>query len=198
MAVNIGDVFERLTVIEPAPSRTSPSGQKKRYWVCRCECGNTKTVMQNSLVYNHTKSCGCKRKEQASELAQSGRAGWKKFHKDQGHDISDVEDWDEVSRSMDRSYVEACRREHPDKYIEVIECKSQADLWRSFSPSRSQDFIRLSCGHAPSTPAPGRFNSALIEEETSAARGEIGALDALPNLFDPGVSPSSPERCSRS
>jgi hypothetical protein len=197
MAVAIGDVFERLTVVEPAPSRTSPNGQKKKYWVCRCECGNTKTVMQNSLVYNHTKSCGCKRRDEMMRVNAEGRAGFGLWHKKQGHQ-QEVEDWDEASRAMDRGYVEACRREHPEKYIEVIECKYPADLWRSFSPSRSPRSAKLLCGHAPSTPVPGRFNSALIEEETSAARGEIGALDALPILFDPGVSSSGLERCSGS
>lgn len=33
-------------------------------WLCRCDCGNEKEVLQNSLVTEKTKSCGCLFKEE--------------------------------------------------------------------------------------------------------------------------------------
>ena len=53
-----GERFGRLTVMGEAPPKGS-----KRYWICKCECGNTKTVEESHLKSGHTKSCGCYRKD---------------------------------------------------------------------------------------------------------------------------------------
>lgn len=45
--------FGRLTVIESDTSR------KGVYWICKCECGNTKSIKSNSLLSGVSKSCGC-------------------------------------------------------------------------------------------------------------------------------------------
>src|SRR6185312_12601943 len=50
-----GNIFGKLTVIGKSPN--GPSGQTK--WICRCECGSTKSIMTNSLMLGRTKSCGC-------------------------------------------------------------------------------------------------------------------------------------------
>lgn len=55
----IGEVYHMLTALEKAPSRTSPSGQTKSYWVCLCECGETKEVRGAHLRSGYTKCCGC-------------------------------------------------------------------------------------------------------------------------------------------
>jgi hypothetical protein len=50
--------FGYLTAI----SRTNisyKSGNKPVAWVCKCDCGNEVTVVQQSLVRGATKSCGC-------------------------------------------------------------------------------------------------------------------------------------------
>lgn len=51
-----GQRFGRLTVLSENPIRTA---QGKRRWNCICDCGNQRVVVQNSLVSNLTKSCGC-------------------------------------------------------------------------------------------------------------------------------------------
>ena len=55
-----GQTFGRLTVIGPDPN-------KKRYWLCRCVCGNTLSTFSGNLTRGLTKSCGCLNKELASE-----------------------------------------------------------------------------------------------------------------------------------
>lgn len=49
-----GRKFGRLTVIE----RYSNIG-KHAAWLCKCECGRTKAVRSDHLLYKKTVSCGC-------------------------------------------------------------------------------------------------------------------------------------------
>lgn len=55
-----GRVFGRLTVIERAGSV-----RNNRAWICRCECGTTKTLLSPNLTLEigGTKSCGCLRRD---------------------------------------------------------------------------------------------------------------------------------------
>ena len=62
-----GMKFGRLTVVEFAEHRLSASGVKKRYWLCKCECGNQKIVYTKCLVNGGSKSCGCLNKELRSQ-----------------------------------------------------------------------------------------------------------------------------------
>lgn len=64
-----GQKFGRLMVIKQIDSEKC--GQAK--WLCKCECGTTKTIRGNHLRSGHIKSCGCLRKENAS-LTKHGHA----------------------------------------------------------------------------------------------------------------------------
>ena len=50
----IGKTFGRLTVVSLGKSKN-----KKRYWLCRCQCGRAAEVTTDKLNSGHTKSCGC-------------------------------------------------------------------------------------------------------------------------------------------
>ena len=47
--------FGKLTVIE----RDNTISNKKPYWICKCECGNTVSIMGDSLRRYKTTSCSC-------------------------------------------------------------------------------------------------------------------------------------------
>lgn len=50
----IGEVYGKLTIFEPVLK------DGKRYsYKCKCECGNTTTVLGYNLFSGHTTSCGC-------------------------------------------------------------------------------------------------------------------------------------------
>src|SRR4051812_4020618 len=49
-----GQRFGKLVVIKPI----AVSGRETR-WICRCDCGGSKTVQGGSLVSGKTRSCGC-------------------------------------------------------------------------------------------------------------------------------------------
>jgi HNH endonuclease len=52
-----GKRYERLTAIRMTQS-TRPTK-----WLCRCDCGNEKSVTLGDLNSGHTRSCGCLRKD---------------------------------------------------------------------------------------------------------------------------------------
>lgn len=52
-----GITFGKLTVISKSNFKNSYSNHT--YWNCKCECGNTCTVMGQNLRNGTTKSCGC-------------------------------------------------------------------------------------------------------------------------------------------
>ena len=59
-----GQRYSRLVVIEEAPSRKRKDKKGlRRYWICRCDCGNTTEVQQENLRSKSVRSCGCFRQE---------------------------------------------------------------------------------------------------------------------------------------
>lgn len=54
-----GARFYKLTVLHRAADYIQPSGQHKRMWHCRCECGNECDVRAADLKSGNTRSCGC-------------------------------------------------------------------------------------------------------------------------------------------
>ena len=59
-----GKRFGKLTVIREDPERSNQGNVK---WICRCDCGNTVSVIGTSLTRGNTKSCGCLRSEKAGK-----------------------------------------------------------------------------------------------------------------------------------
>ena len=54
-----GKKFGRLYVI----SRNGSNEHGRALWLCKCECGNIKTILSSSLINGSTNSCGCYNKE---------------------------------------------------------------------------------------------------------------------------------------
>lgn len=67
----LGRQFGRLVVVAPAEGRRSPNGKARRYWHCRCECGQELDVLASNLTCGYTTSCGCLQKERAIEANQT-------------------------------------------------------------------------------------------------------------------------------
>ena len=57
-----GQRFGSLTVLQ-CTNRGRHSS-----WLCRCDCGNEKSISSSALVSGRTKSCGCRRKASAEHL----------------------------------------------------------------------------------------------------------------------------------
>lgn len=58
----IGKTFGRLTVISEDPDRKNG---KHKYYLCKCTCGNIKSVRSDGLKCGDNQSCGCLNREKA-------------------------------------------------------------------------------------------------------------------------------------
>ena len=64
----LGQHMGRLTIIsEGTPQLIGKYKAKKRTWDCVCDCGKRVRVLHEILVTGRTKSCGCLRRDSASE-----------------------------------------------------------------------------------------------------------------------------------
>ena len=59
-----GERFGRLTAIRRG--KTGPN--RAVYWICQCDCGNTKEVALGNLKRGFVKSCGCLRKDNMASV----------------------------------------------------------------------------------------------------------------------------------
>lgn len=57
MPANIGDKYGRLLVV----TKSKKDIKGNAYWICLCDCGNTKVVRGSHLLSGNVKSCGCLR-----------------------------------------------------------------------------------------------------------------------------------------
>lgn len=60
----INKKFERLTILSEDTER---SNGNHKYYICKCDCGNIKSVRSDLLRSGRTKSCGCLNREMSSE-----------------------------------------------------------------------------------------------------------------------------------
>ena len=78
-----GQRFGRLVVIARMPDYIEPSGRHCIVWLCKCDCGNNKTVRGKHLKHGMIRSCGCIHSEQLAkrnkETAAHGLSGTRLF-----------------------------------------------------------------------------------------------------------------------
>lgn len=108
-----GEKYGRLTAIE----RSVVNGVS--YWLCRCDCGNTKTVKYAHLAYGNTVSCGCYRDEINKSKKPANRT----------HGMSYSREY-----SIWRSMKNRCssKREQDKKYRNVSVCERWASSFQNF------------------------------------------------------------------
>lgn len=69
----IGRRFCRLVVIGESEKKIKRNGFYDDRWICKCDCGNVKTISGHGLRYGSTKSCGCLGKERGEENLRIAR-----------------------------------------------------------------------------------------------------------------------------
>lgn len=110
-----GQRFGRLVVIE----RADNSADGRARWLCRCDCGQSKTVLGEHLKKGRTKSCGCAKSESSS----------KRFKKHGGRNSKLYRIW---SNMKDRCNNPDCKvySDYGERGIKV--CKEWIDDFSAF------------------------------------------------------------------
>src|SRR3954468_23257005 len=54
-----GQRFGRLVVLGIGERRTRPNGERRIYWLCRCDCGTELMAYSSNLSQRPDPSCGC-------------------------------------------------------------------------------------------------------------------------------------------
>lgn len=58
--------YGRLTIIKYAYSKND-----RKYWHCKCDCGNEKVISSHDIRLGRTKSCGCLKKENSANMLRT-------------------------------------------------------------------------------------------------------------------------------
>jgi hypothetical protein len=51
---------------------------RKNYWICKCDCGNTKSIFRGHITSGKITDCGCRRKEKVKKI--HGESNTRLFH----------------------------------------------------------------------------------------------------------------------
>lgn len=70
-----GRRFGKLVVIKQDEDYVTPSGTVHARWLCRCDCGNTKSIIQSNLIRGLSKTCGCRKFNDDKVMPREDLAG---------------------------------------------------------------------------------------------------------------------------
>lgn len=59
-----GQIFGKLTVLKRDFSKETAAA----YWICKCECGNEKSIRGDRLRKGEVINCGCEKKNEKKTL----------------------------------------------------------------------------------------------------------------------------------
>lgn len=71
----IGEKYGRLKILEKVEDYISPKGERRRQYLCLCDCGNTTVVLDTCIKKGTTTSCGCYKKELLSKNLREDFSG---------------------------------------------------------------------------------------------------------------------------
>lgn len=71
----VGKKFNRWTVLEELGVTN-----RRRYWLCRCDCGTVKRISSQSVISGHSQSCGCLGAERRHKaVTKHGKTGTREY-----------------------------------------------------------------------------------------------------------------------
>lgn len=100
-----GKKFGRLKVVSRADNHIRDDGKKDVMWNCDCECGNSITVLSESLNTGHTQSCGCLSSELKSIRNKTPNIGESFLENDK---YNRIKYWDYYKNDKHPSEVKKC------------------------------------------------------------------------------------------
>lgn len=74
-----GEKFSSLHVLHYCGPQSASGGRPTAVWACECACGRIVGVPSSALLASNTKSCGCKRYENAGGPVKHGMASTSEY-----------------------------------------------------------------------------------------------------------------------
>lgn len=97
--------FGRLVAIDLDTNR-------KHHWICKCDCGNTKSISSVALIHNRTVSCGCYHREIMSSICGENHYNWDseltKEHREKRRNDSRKRPWTNAVFNRDGYTCQRC------------------------------------------------------------------------------------------
>ena len=149
-----GQMFGKLTAISIDTQRL----ERRVTWICKCECGNIKSITANCLLNGRHKSCGCK-------------------HNKPGTDSPNWKGYGELSKTQWTRY-----RNHA-KIIEVPFSISIEDMWALFLRQERKCSLSGLSLHFPSTRNNTDGNASLDRIDSSKGY-EMGNIQWIDKRFN--------------
>lgn len=113
-----GKKFERLTVIKKDEDR-------KNHWICKCDCGNTVSVLDFYLIHGKTKSCGCYRADRARKHLEKIRDVTINANKELSIDGTRISALKQKISSNSKTGIKGVSKIKDGKYIAYIKLKGK-------------------------------------------------------------------------
>ena len=128
----IGKKFTRLTVLDVQINYRKSIGQKNGFSaLCKCDCGNIKTIFIHCLLKGTTTSCGCLQKEKAKNNIKQALK-WNEEHPEEM----------KVIRDKGVSSMLQWQQEHPEEAREQkLKAVNNALEWREKHPEKCKDYL---------------------------------------------------------
>lgn len=115
-----GKKFERLTVIKKDKDR-------KNHWICKCDCGNTVSVLDFYLIHGKTKSCGCYRADRARKHLEKIRDITNKANKELSIDGTRISALTQNVRPNSKTGYKGVSITKNGKYIAYIKLRGKRE-----------------------------------------------------------------------
>lgn len=113
---NVGKKYGKFTVLS-----LDRKSNNHKWYLCRCDCGNTKTVRLDAIKSGKTISCGCVRKQTAGRYE----------HKNQKHGLRNTKTYSEWN-SMKQRCSKSSKKSHRYYDREIKVCDEWLNDFKAF------------------------------------------------------------------
>ena len=129
--ISAGDTFHRWTVV----SRGEKDKKGRTQWLCKCECGQHRSLLGCKLKSGHSKSCGCYSRDRTVERSFKHGAARR------GNNTPEFKAW---QRMLGRCFLSTDHKYSDYGGRGITVC----DEWKSFSTFLSDMGTRPSAEHS--------------------------------------------------
>ena len=179
-----GQKFGRLTAIELIGLKADASGNRRAFWLCKCDCGNYVEVCGVDLRSGHTKSCGCIHKEMLTKRNQemsyrniydlSGEYGIG-YDSKNSEFYFDLEDYNKIKDDYwmvgNNGYVVTSNnKKHMHRVIMGVDGDAWTDIQVDHIKTNQKNNNRK-CNLRIATPSQNGMNKKLYSNNTSGCTG---------------------------